>query len=280
MVLLWLLSSLIFIALFEMFNAEIVPFIKGWFGLPKPSKQPNYFWLSFSLFSQINMEGCLAAAIKLGKISFIKQKEIDLLKNEKIKLQTEKDKTDDVQPVFLTDIMKRIETMIAEKPMNIPDAFKKIRNLMTYAIYEKTNVQVELKKELELLTEYIELEQYTRENVIDVNLSVSGDTEQESIRSFILLQCIQNAFNHVADADVEIKKIDIYIKVFNRLLDMSISWNKPLYTSTLFEGKNIILQNLSNRLKLIYPESHEIKFLIEAEKIIVSLKIDLKGAIN
>lgn len=61
---------------------------------------------------------------------------------------------------------------------------------------------------------------------------------------------------------------------------MLISWNKPMYTSTLVEGKNIIPGNLNNRLKLIYPQSHEIKVLIEVEKIIVSLKIDLKGAIN
>lgn len=53
-----------------------------------------------------------------------------------------------------------------------------------------------------------------------------------------------------------------------------------MYTSTLVEGKNIIPGNLNNRLKLIYPQSHEIKVLIEVEKIIVSLKIDLKGAIN
>ncbi|MEO6455236.1 MAG: hypothetical protein ABIN97_14245, partial [Ginsengibacter sp.] len=90
MILLWLLFCMIFIVVFELYLQQVVPVIRGRFKLPKPSRIKDYEYIFFSLFSQINMEGCMAAAIKLGKISFIKQKEIDLLKNEKIKLQTEK----------------------------------------------------------------------------------------------------------------------------------------------------------------------------------------------
>jgi hypothetical protein len=278
MLLLWLIASLVFITVFEIYVQQVVPHIKEWFNLPKP-KPMNYSYEYFSLFSQINMEGCIAASIKLGKLSFIKQKEIDLLKNEKIRLESRTGNAD-IEPVFLADIIARVELMATKHAANVPDVLKRIRNLMVNIIYENTNAKVGLKKEIELVKEYIELEKYTREDLINVELNVSGNIESESIASLLLLQCIQNAFKQVSVLDIADKEIDIDIKVINKMLEILISWNKPLYTSTLTEGKNVILQNLNNRLKLIYPESHEIKVLIEVDKIIVCLKIDLKGAIN
>ena len=111
MILLWLLFSIIFIAVFEMYVLEVVPFIRGWYNLPKPSGRLNYSWVFFSLFSQVNMEGCMAAAIKLGKLSFIKQQEVDLLRNEKNKLPPQTDNTE-MQSVFLVDIISRVEQQL------------------------------------------------------------------------------------------------------------------------------------------------------------------------
>lgn len=278
MIFLWLLFSIIFFILFETYLSEAVPYIRRWFNLPKPKTPSNYYWIYFSLFSQINMEGCLAAAIKLGKISFIKQKEIDLLINEREKLMTKTNNTG-MQPLFLTEIIDRVSLMAMQGPVNISDILKKIRNLIINILYQNTNAKVSLKKELELVKEYIELEQCSREEAIEVNLSMSG-IESENIAPFVLLQCIQNAFNQVSALNIPDKKLDIIIKVVNRCLEVLISWNKPLYTSSYIEGKNITLLNLSRRLKLIYPESHEIKVIIEVEKVIFSLRIDLKGAIN
>lgn len=279
MLLLWLLFSVIFMGVYEIYVVLIVPFIRGWFDLPKPKRPSSYYWIFLVLFSQINMEGCMAAAIKLGKLSFIKQKEVDLLKSEKAKLQTITDKVE-MQPIFLVDIINRVEQMAIQKPMAASGMIKKIRNLMIYIIYENKKTQVNLKKELEFIKEYIELEQGTRDDVIDVDLSVSDNVESETIASFILLPCIQNAFKQVSALKVDNRKISIRIKIINDILDMIISWSKPLDTSTFAGGNNIILQNLSKRLQLIYPHSHEMKVFIQVEEIILTLKIDLKKAIT
>lgn len=279
MILLWLLFSIIFIVVFELYVAQAVPYIRSWFGLPRPMRHSSYDYVFFSLFSQINMEGCMAAAIKLGKISFIKQKEIDLLRNEKTKLQAQTGRAE-MQPVFLADIIYRLEQMATYKSVDIPGLLAKIRNFMTQIFYENSNAKFSLKKELELVSEYVELERCCRDEEIEVNLSVSGNVESENIASFILLQCIQNALNQLSSSNISPKKLDISINVASRMLTVLISWNKPLHTSTLAEGQNIIPGTVNKRFKLIYPESHEIKILIEPNKIIVSIKIDLKAAIN
>ena len=280
MLLMWLLFTVIFIAVFVVYMEQIIPYIRGWFGLPMPTKPGNYYWLFLALFSQINMEGCMAAAIKLGKLSFIKQQEVDLLRHEKNRLPAQMDKTE-MQSMFLVDIINRVEEMAVQKPTLVPGMIKKIRTLMTYIIYENKKNKVDLKKELELIKEYVELEKCTRDNVIDVNLLISGNVDSQSIASFILFPCIQNAFKQVSCLDIDDKKITIDIKVKNNnVLELMTSWSKPLDTSTLAEGKNIILQNLNKRLSLIYPQSHELKVFILVDEIITNLKIDLKTAVN
>ncbi|MEP6596267.1 MAG: histidine kinase [Ginsengibacter sp.] len=279
MILLWFLFSILFITVYETYVLEVIPFIREWYNLPDPVKPASYYWIFFSLFGQINMEGCMAAAIKLGKLAFIKQQEVELLRNEKNRLPAQLDK-DEMQSVFLVDIIGRVEQTARQKPTAIPGMIKKIRNLMTYIIYENKKTKVDLRKELELIKEYVELEKCTRNDVIDVNLFISGYTESESIATFILFPCIQNAFKQVSILNVENKKITIDINVNNSILDLKISWNKPLDTSTLAEGKNIILQNISKRLNLIYPQSHEMKVIITVDEIIVTLNIDLKTAVN
>jgi len=279
MILLWLLFTFIFIAVFVVYMEQIIPFIRKWYDLPHPGKPSSYAWLFLALFSQINMEGCMAAAIKLGKLSFIKQQEVDLLRNEKNIQPAQIDKTE-MQSVFFIDAMSRVEQMAIDKPLSISNVITKTRNLMTYIIYENKKNKVDLKKELELVKEYIELEKATRNDVIDVNLFISGNIDLESIASFILFPCIQNAFKQVSVLNVQNKKIDIDIKVTNSILDLKIKWKKPMDTSTLTQGKNIILQNLKSRLNLIYPHSHEMKVLIMIDEVIFTLKINLQQLIN
>ena len=93
MLLLWLVASIFFIVLYELNATFIVPYIRGWFGMKTSISTPaNYAYDFFILFSQINMEGCVAASIKLGKLWYIKQQEIDLLKQEKEKIKPMKKK--------------------------------------------------------------------------------------------------------------------------------------------------------------------------------------------
>jgi hypothetical protein len=61
---------------------------------------------------------------------------------------------------------------------------------------------------------------------------------------------------------------------------MTLAWSKPGDTSTLYSGRGIVLQNISRRLNLIYPQSHELKVFINVTTVVVSLKINLRKAIN
>lgn len=277
MVLMWLLSSVVFIVVFESYVLNIVPHIRAWYHLEKPMKPLSYGWVFFSLFSQINMEGCLAAAIKLGKQAFIKQQEVDLLKKEKEKMQ-DVDKAE-MQPVFLIDIINQMKHTAPSKPTAISAMMERMKNLLLYAVYENRQTKVPLQKEFYLLKEYIELEKsLLNEDVhVELNLPVHAD---EVISPLILLPIVENAFKQALLYEGVTRQIRINAEVNNSVLRMKLSWCKPSDTSTLAEGRNKMLQNISKRLNLFYPGSNHMKLLIEVNTVNLIVEIDLKASVT
>jgi two-component system, LytTR family, sensor kinase len=280
MLFLWLTASFAFIALYELNATFIAPFIRNWFGMKTSMSMPiNYTYDFFILFSQINMEGCIAASIKLGKLWYIKQQEIDLLKQEKQKTDPSEQKGL-IEPAFLTDLLIRMELIANERPLVAAQSIKKIRHLLLYILYENSSSKVPLNKEFALLQEYIDLEKLTAEKEITVNASISTALTPETIAPFILLPLVENAFKQLNSYPLKNPTLNITVLLQHEMIDIKLNWNKPIETSSLTNGRNIILQNISKRLDLIYPQSHELKMLIEAERILIDLKINLRKAIN
>ena len=280
MLLLWLLASVVFIVLFLLNSRLVATHIQTAFGLPKMSSPHNYMWLFFYLFSQINMEGCLATSIKLGKLWYIKQQEIDLLKSEKEKIKPH-EQEGLIQPAFLQDLLNRIENVANDNPQIAAESLKKIRHLLSYILYENAAPQISLQKELSLLDEYIYLEKLIAGTEIQVDASINVNSYNETIAPFIILPLVENAFKQVLSYSLKKPVIILKIKLQQQdVLCIDLSWSKPIETSSLTNGRNVILHNISKRLQLIYPQSHELKMMIETEKIFIELRINLKKAIN
>lgn len=279
MVLIWLGLSVLFIFLFELFQLNVVPLFRNLYGMPQTHRPKSYTWVFFNLFAQINMEGCMAAAIRLGKLWHIKQQELDLIKTEKKKIEPFIEEGQ-VQPVFFADILSRIEILLSEKPMLVAGMIKKIKSLLLYAMYDNNQSKVSLDKELEMLQEYIELEKIALDNNVSITLKINSQGQQEQVAPFIILPVAENAFKQLSLHSLDRKSLEIDVKVSNGNFTMLLKWSKPADTSTLYTGRGIILQNISRRLNLIYPQSHELKVFIEVEHVAVTLKINLRKAIN
>jgi LytS/YehU family sensor histidine kinase len=279
MILLWLLFSILFIVAFRAYNHHVIPYIRRGFGLPAPVFSKNVYWSFLNLFYQVNMEGGLAAAIKLGKMWFIKQQELELIKKEKQKIEPQL-MEGKILPVFLIDALDRVEQLSAVKPSLIPGMVKKIKNLLLYVIYDNNMASVSLGKELLLLEEYIELEKTGRMENLRVGVKIIGNAAGERIAPFIILPLVENGFRQLSRLDLSEKFIDIEVRVESGILQMKVGWSKPIDSSTLINGGSLSLQNIGKRLNLLYPESHELKVLITTDQFIIDLKMHLDRALN
>jgi len=238
----------------------------------------SFIWDFFYYFSQINMEGCLTAAIKLGKMWYIKQQELDLIKSEKRKIEPVLH-NGEMKPVFLINALDKVELLSQKKPTVIPGMIRKIKGLLLYIIYDTNQGKVNLQKELKLMEEYVALEKEGNDN-LKVKVNMIGNMNGERIAPFIILSLVENSFRQLALLDLNEKFLNLEIRLAEGQLYISVAWSKPVDTSTLANGGNIFLQNIGKRLNLLYPHSHELKVLIKTDQFIINCKIDLHEAIN
>lgn len=278
-VVLWLIFSLIFIVSFRLYSNYVDPAIYAAFGMhSKMEHSSSFIWDFFYYFSQINMEGCLTAAIKLGKMWFIKQQELDLIKSEKRKIEPVLH-NGEMKPVFLINALDKVEVLSQKKPSVIPGMIRKIKGLLLYIIYDTNQGKVNLQKELKLIEEYVALEKEGNDN-LKVKVNMVGNMNGERIAPFIILSLVENSFRQLALLDLNEKFLNLEIRLAEGQLYISVAWSKPVDTSTLANGGNTFLQNIGKRLNLLYPHSHELKILIKTDQFIINCKIDLHEAIN
>ncbi|MBS1596947.1 MAG: histidine kinase [Bacteroidetes bacterium] len=278
-VLLWLLLSLVFIFCFRLYTNYVDPAIYASFGMhSKMEHSSNFIWDFFYLFSQINMEGCLTAAIKLGKMWYIKQQEVDLIKSEKSKIEPVLH-NGEMKPVFLINALDKVELLSQQKPIVIPGMIRKIKNLLLYILYDTNQGKVNLQKELKLIEEYVALEKEGNDN-LKVQVNIIGNMSGERIAPFIILSLVENSFRQLSLLDLKDKFLNLEIRFVEGQLYISVAWSKPVDSSTLANGGNVFLQNIGKRLNLLYPHSHELKVLIKTDQFIINCKIDLHEAIN
>ncbi len=279
MVFLWLFFSLLFVAGFRTYSIHIVPHLRVFDGLPPYKYEMSFTWYFFSLFSQINMEGCIAASIKLGKMWFVKEQELDLIKKEKQKIEPHLQEGR-MQPVFLLHALERVAQLSVKTPGLIPGMIDRIKRLLLYVIYENNQASVSLGKELKLLEEYVELEKTGMAENLQVAVKITGNTVGERIAPFIILPLVENGFRQLSLLDLSDKSISLEIRVAEGSLYLRLAWSKPIDSSTLVNGSNVSLQNIGKRLELLYPQSHELKVVITTDHFIIDLKIELHRAIN
>jgi len=280
MVIWWLFFSVLVVGGYRLFGIYITPHIRALFGMPySASHTRSFIWQFFYLFSQINMEGCMTAAIKLGKMWYIKQQELDLMKKEKLKVEPQM-QNGKIQPVFLINALNKVESLSRTKPEVIPGMIRKIKSLLLYIIYDNNLAKVKLEKELKLLEEYVELEKEGTDDTLHVTMKVIGNVTGERIAPFIIIPLVENSFRQLSSLDIVEKCIDIQIHFADGSLVMVVAWSKPVDSSTLANGGNAFLNNIGKRLELLYPQSHELKVVIKTNQFVIHCRVDLHGAIN
>ncbi len=279
MVLLWLVFSFLFVIIFHLYSLYLLPYIREATGMPVPKNSSKFAWVFFSLFAQLNMEGCMAAAIKLGKTGYIKQQELDLIKKEKLNIETQI-KAGEVQPVFLMSALDKVELLSIEKPSVIPGVIKKIKHLLLYVIYDCNQPSVGIETEMKLLEEYIELEKIATNGKVNINLKIFINNKTSRIAPSILLPLVENCFKQVDSYKILKKNIDIEIRLADDILLMNILLTKPADTSTLLNAENVLFKNISKRLNLLYPQSNAFKIIIKPEMLLITLTINLGAVIS
>jgi sensor histidine kinase YesM len=158
-----------------------------------------------------------------------------------------------VNPHFLFNTLNNIYALIlkGEKEASA-ETVAKLAGFMRYSLYESGGQSNIIKKEIDLLKTYIELEQ-VRLNDTVVNFIDTIDNDHYAIPPLLFMPAVENAFKyctHTSGGDAYIfLKLDI--EKYRLAFVISNTFDKTKHLATTYGG--IGLQNLQKRLNHYYP---------------------------
>lgn len=184
------------------------------------------------------------------------------IQNQKLEAELQTLKSQ-LNPHFLFNVLNSIYSHSLFKSDKTPDIVLKLSDLMSYILYDCKTESVSLKKEIEFIQNYIELEKIRLEDDIDVEFSVT-EINNEKIPPLLFIPLIENAFKHGSGIKKSRRTISIWMKIEEQNLFFKIENSKienSPYKGKRAGGSGIGIENVKKRLQLIYPNRHEFNII-------------------
>ena len=216
----------------------------------------------------------LAALIIKGFISYIneiKLKEELRQKNHETEMALIKSQLD---PHFLFNTLNNIDVLILKDATEASNYLNKLSDILRFMLYETKTDEILLRKEIEYIEKYIELQKIRTANLNYVSFEVLGNPANISIAPMVFIPFIENAFKHSTN-----KKIDNAITVQLVIKEKEIEFvceNKFDSNRKLIQESNGLGNELiQKRLHLVYPEQHSLE--LNKQTNLYSVKLTIKN---
>ncbi|MES2891832.1 MAG: histidine kinase [Bacteroidota bacterium] len=278
MVLLWLVFAILGFIVYHAYNMFVAPHIYSYYGLAPMGKSGHIISAFFFFFLTFNMEGCMAAAIKLGKMWYIKKQENDVLTYQKEKMEAFIH-NGNTETAFLFHTFSRLQELSLVKAPQIAGMIARLQKITLFTLSQYQHTQVDLAKEVQILQELIDLQKEGFGENAHYNIECSGELGTKKIASFILLPLAENIFSQLSHTDGTSTEVLIKLNINKDQLKYEIVNTKPPQTSTLTNGKRDTIYQIKKRLNILYPGSHQLSVTIEPLLMKTCLRIDLSSII-
>src|SRR4030095_5890391 len=180
-----------------------------------------------------------------------------------------------INPHFLFNALNSIYVLMKEDIRLSEEVLLKFSALLRYQLYDCSNNETTVQKEIEFLKNYISLENVRHGENTKVNLIVPEKTNYSKVAPFILIPFVENAFKHISHYKNKENRININISSEQGRLDFNISntFEKGLEPAALHDHHGIGLQNVKSRLELLCSRKHTLKINREDDHFKVGLTL-------
>ncbi len=216
----------------------------------------------------------LSTSIRLGIEWYKTEKQRVLMKSQKVTSELSFLKTQ-LNPHFLFNSLNSIYSLANKQSSETTNAIVILSELMRYMIYETNKQLVPLEKEIDYIKNFISLQLLRIKDSSGVKVNIHGDLNY-NIEPLLLISFIENAFKYGTDFKGN-TNIRIKIEVQDEILKVYV-FNSVSLQNAKNENSGIGLENVKNRLMLLYPEQHTLDIKKDKSSYEVNLSIKLKAA--
>ncbi len=265
----YVLTVLISIASGAVFYLFLFNFLVDWVF-------PGYYFIAYYSFWDISL--FLVVYILATGLFRLARGYFRLQEIEKEKTLSElKALKSQINPHFLFNSLNSIYSLARKKPDTVPDKIIQLSDLMRHIIYESENDFISLEKEVEMVTNYIELQNLRTEEKNKIEFEISGEMKDKKIAPLLFLPFVENSFKHGLKGGDSDGFVVIKIRISGTSLVFEIensNGNPAVITNTKYKG--IGIENVKRRLDFIYPGMHSLQISNNEKIFKVVLQLQLK----
>jgi len=179
-----------------------------------------------------------------------------------------------ISPHFLFNVLNNIYALVITKNEDAASGILRLSNIMRYVTDDARENYVPIEKEIACINDFIALQKLRSGKNARVNYTVSGAYGNVTVAPLVLMAFVENTFKHgisnnlpsEINIDISVNGSSIHLKTENTVFK-----KKPS------EDRNGVgLQNVVQRLELLYPGKHQLH--INTENNIFKVALILQNA--
>lgn len=203
-----------------------------------------------------------------------KEQETERLKSELSFLRSQ------ISPHFMFNVLNSIVALARKKPEKVEPVVIQLSELMRYMLYESDETQVLLDKEISYLKSYVDLQRLRFGDSIDIQFFTEHTDPNLLIEPMLLIPFVENAFKHgtglITNPVIEIRT-STHAETFRFQVRNRVN---AIFLEEKDNSSGIGLTNVERRLKLLYPDAHELHVNHTRDWYEVNLTLQLKKEAN
>jgi sensor histidine kinase YesM len=159
-----------------------------------------------------------------------------------------------INPHFIFNSLNGIRALIDEDPHRARNAITELSNILRSSMQTDKLESVSLEKELNIVKDYLALENMRFEDRLRVEYEIDEDTLDQPVPPMMLQTLVENAIKHGISKQISGGKIKIVSDFKDRYHELAVQNTGKLVNGTV-KGEGFGLPSTLNRLSLLYGEN-------------------------
>jgi two-component system, LytTR family, sensor kinase len=234
---------------------------------------PVYFPILRS-FGMVSMANFISITLLLATELKRKAENEKLLKEEKLGTEIKLLKAQ-INPHFIFNALNNIYSLTYTKSDTAPESVLKLSEMLRYVFYDCSNDEVKLGAEVEYISNFITFQQMKSEHEQGIQFDYNSINKDIDIAPMLFIPFIENAFKYSKVEEYSDAYVRISLNSDAKYLNFQIENSVPIQGKSL-AGNGLGINNVSQRLDLLYPNKYDLNIKENETTYSVNLKIEMK----
>ncbi len=184
-----------------------------------------------------------------------------------------------INPHFLFNALNTIYgTALQEKAERTSEGIERLGDMMRFMLQENMQDRITLTREVDYLNNYILLQRLRTDNSPEVRIEavIEEQLNRLQIPPMLLIPFVENAFKHgISLREPSFIRISLHTKAHQLFFDVSNSIHPKPANDPEKYNSGIGLNNVKQRLKLLFPGKHDLQIRETAKDFFIHLTLTL-----